>query len=372
MFIIIYILGHFIQMSFLLTQNDALLLRKLIQLDMKDAPYNCLLLLFSRCDIKLYLINLLTKGCLSNRDRSYLMKYILRRIIAKMPAALYRHALTLVATGQCAAAMVYLNLAITRGHLPSCALKAWILIKGREGVAKDHIGSFKLVDEGARLGCRHCQGVLAWHYRWGDEIRRDTARSLKLAYDSSDKGSRYGIFVLGRIFHIVAKENGTQDYSKVIELYNRAAEMYLDEAQCSLGFLYSNGLGITQDSAEALRLFQLAAHQRHPVALVNMALCYQFGDGVKKDMTEALRLLRLAAAQGDLRAMCEIGNCYENGKGVKSNQNEAICWYRRAHAAGYLEAEKYLTNLGVSKKKIAHWYSTAQVDKLKRCKDPSP
>ncbi len=183
-------------MSFLLTQNAELLLRKLILLDMNDVPYNRRQLLSSYCGMKLFLIKQLTQGCPSTRDKSYLMKYILRRITANMPASLYQYALTLVSTGQCATVMVHLNRAIIRGHLPSRALKAWLLIDGREGVAQDWNGAFELVEEGARLGCHHCQGVMARCCRWAmvsEEMKRDRwswrARAQGRAADTGSTSS---------------------------------------------------------------------------------------------------------------------------------------------------------------------------------------
>jgi hypothetical protein len=136
-------------MSSLLTQNAELLLIKLIIADVNDVPYSLKKILFSCFGMKIYIIQLLTQGCPSTRDKSYLMKYILQRLIANIPAALYQYALALVSTGQCAAAMVHLNRSIIRGHLPSCALKAWMLINGREGVAKDRNRAYELVEEGA-------------------------------------------------------------------------------------------------------------------------------------------------------------------------------------------------------------------------------
>jgi TPR repeat protein len=99
-------------------------------------------------------------------------------------------------SGQCAAAVVPLQRAIDWGNLPSRALMAWLLIHGREGVAKDRDRAFELVAAGARLGCHHCQGVMALCYKghghigYGCELNE--ARSLELALESAGKGSRYG------------------------------------------------------------------------------------------------------------------------------------------------------------------------------------
>ena len=240
----------------------------------------------------------------------YLEAHILRYIIANMPAALYRHALTLVSTGQCAIAMIHLNLAIYLGHLPSRALKAWMLIHGRKGVAPDNNLAFELVKDGTRLGCHHCQGVMARCYMWGHGIRLDQAQSLKLARKSSGLGSRYG--------------------------------------QNTLGVFYHYGIGgvVAHDSAQARALFLLAAAQNLDEAHYMLGNIYRFGDCVAKDYIEGLRLYQLAAAHGHHYAFYCVAECHEQGLGIPKNKAEAIRWYRRAHEAGNHGGRIVLHRLG--------------------------
>ena len=183
------------------------------------------------------------------------------------------------------------------------------MLDGREGVAKDLNGAFELVEEGARLGCHHCQGVMAHCYRFGCGCEVDQARSSELARESSGKGSRYGQNALGQLY-----ENGgggvAQDYAQAAAMYRLAAAQNLDAAENNLGLMYDEGLGVAQDYAEALRLYQLAAAQGHPWALANVA------------------------------------TCHENGEGVRKNKAEAIRWYRRAQAAGHPHAAGAVQRLG--------------------------
>ncbi len=175
----------------------------------------------------------------------------------------------LCASGQCAAAMVVLNLAVYLGHLPSRALMAHMLLQGREGVACDVKAAFKLVEKGARLGCHHCQGVMAMCYWRGDGCVRDAARSLELARESSGKGSRYGQDTLGE-FYRFGKEGVAQDHAQAVALYRLAAAQNLDGAQWILGHMYSRGLGVAQDDAEARRWYQLVAAQRYHIRVGRM------------------------------------------------------------------------------------------------------
>ncbi len=136
---------------------------------------------------------------------------------------------------------------------------------------------------------------------YGYGCEQDLARSLELARESSGKGSRYGQFVLGELYD--ADLGGVaQDYAQAVELYRLAAAQNLDEAQDSLGFMYTYGVGVAQDSAVALRLHQLAAAQGHPAALLNVAFCHEHGRGVPENKAEAIRWYRRAQAAGHLGA----------------------------------------------------------------------
>ena len=189
---------------------------------------------------------------------------LMHSVAAAVGSKMGKEAEELCASGQCAAAAVALKLAVDLGHLPSRALKAWLMLEGREGVARDRNGAFELVEEGARLGCHHCQGVMAECYRCGYGCEEDEERSLELARESSGKGSRYGQYVLGWLYWH-GRGGVAQVCAQALALYRLAAAQNLDVAQCDLGFAYSQGLyGVAEDDAEALRFFKLAAAKGIP------------------------------------------------------------------------------------------------------------
>jgi TPR repeat protein len=238
-----------------------------------------------------------------------LLHYQVRRVAAKLMHLLAatvgnnigNEAEELYASGQCAAAAVALKLAVYLGHLPSRALMAHMLIDGREGVAKNMNAAFKLVEDGARFGCHHCQGVMAHCYWGGYGCVEDESRSLELAHQSSGKGSKYGQCMLGRLYNW--GEGGVaEDRTEALALYQLAAAQNLDEAQWSLGRMYCEIphkiQSFTQDYAEALRFYQLAAAQGHPFALFSIAECHERGWAVRQNMDEAIRWYRRALAAG--------------------------------------------------------------------------
>ncbi len=230
-----------------------------------------------------------------------LIQSIVRRVAAGMVVAIRNNTATdaeeLCASGQCAASQPILQKAITLGHSHSRALLAQMMIHGREGVAQDRNSAFELVDEGARLGCHHCQGVLAVCYRGGYGCAIDFVRSLELARESSGKGSRYGQFVLGG-FYQYGIGGVAYDFAQALALYRLAAAQNFDEAQFILGWIYANGKGVARDHAEAMRLYQLAVAQGHPEALFRVASFHEYGHGVPANKAEAIRWYRRAQAAG--------------------------------------------------------------------------
>jgi len=183
--------------------------------------------------------------------------------------------------GRYRAAKAQLQRAIHLGDLPSRALEAWLLIGDlwmitdeMQGELEEQKRGFKLAKQGARFGCHHCQGVMSYCLCWGYGCKRDAARSLELARESSGRGSRYGQFALGEL-HYWGRGGLAQDHAQAAAFYGLAAAQGLDAAQCLLGHMYQKGHGVSQDFAEALRLFQLAAAQEHPAALFVAACCYE-------------------------------------------------------------------------------------------------
>ena len=211
----------------------------------------------------------------------------------------------LLSAGQYADATEPLQRAIQSGHLPSRALLAWIFMFAREGIAKNQNTAIELVQEGTRLGCHHCQGVLAYclwdcHNQFvifsGDLTVDLPPSCAEMAFASSTRGSAYGHFVLGILAEFA-------DESEALGYFRRAAEQHLDAAQYKLGkFMHEGGFCASSQYDETLRWFQLAAAQGHPDALFASGLMHELGHGVPADGAEAIRWYRRAAAAGHPRA----------------------------------------------------------------------
>jgi len=209
-----------------------------------------------------------------------------------------------LAAGQYALAVSPLQRAIELKHLPSLALMAWLLIHGREGIAKDTEAALGLAEEGTRLGCHHCQGVLAC---CETEDPQSEAQKLARAIASCQAGSMYGQYSLGEL-RLLANDD-----AEALAWFQLAAEQNLDRAQLELGrILYYNGLCPPEQHAEALRCFQLAAGQGDGDGLFCVGYMHELGHSVPADKNEAVRWYKRAAAAGHRRAAI----CVQNSHGA--------------------------------------------------------
>ena len=121
-------------------------------------------------------------------------------------------------------------------------------------------------------------------------------------------------------------------------------------AQAQLGYMYSEGMGVTKNYSEALRLYRMAAAQGNTNAQANIGGAYAFGQGVTKDYAEAFKWYSMAANAGDADGQDGLGNLYERGLGVKKNQVEAIKYYSQASRNGSEDATYALARLGQIKR----------------------
>jgi TPR repeat protein len=219
---------------------------------------------------------------------------LMHSLAAAVGSKVGKEAEELHASGQRSAAAVALKLAVDLGHLPSLPLKAWMMMDDSKDdevlrIDEDFKAVFELLEEGARLGCHHCQGVMARCYKSGFGCEADEERSLELARESSRKGSRYGQYELGDWYEERA------DYIRAAAQYRLAAAQNLDWAQLSLGIVHWR----ISDYAAALRWFQLAAAQGHYVAMSWVASFYEKGHGVPENKAEAIRWYKRAQEAGD-------------------------------------------------------------------------
>lgn len=128
------------------------------------------------------------------------------------------------------------------------------------------------------------------------------------------------------VFMRSSKENRFEEAAK---WFTKAAEKGHAGAQCALGLLYMQGLGVMQDKTEAVKWVRKAAEKGYDKAQYDLGECYSRGEGVAENKIEALKWYRKAAEQGYADAQYAIAECYYNGVGVVKDNIEAKKWYQK-------------------------------------------
>ena len=87
-----------------------------------------------------------------------------------------------------------------------------------------------------------------------------------------------------------------QDFKEAAKWYQKAAERGDPSAQCFLGALNRDGMGVSRDLREAVKWFRRSANQGDWIAQYNLGHCYERGEGVPQDFIEAYKWYNLDSA----------------------------------------------------------------------------
>lgn len=133
-------------------------------------------------------------------------------------------------------------------------------------------------------------------------------------------------------------KNNDDDYKKAVEWYVKAANQGFSEAQCALGYMYSQGKGVEQNSKRAAELYSKAANQGLAKAQYNLATLYLDGRGVPKDTKKAKELYTLAANNGDSDAQKYLEDLPEDNAYSSQNiaKNNMTFTYEKAQSSKHL------------------------------------
>jgi TPR repeat protein len=129
----------------------------------------------------------------------------------------------------------------------------------------------------------------------------------------------------------------------------KKASRYLDdcirrgnaEAMLSLGAMYYMGRGVSQDYTKAIKWYSKAADRGNHWANNNLGYCHYYGKSIPIDYEKALIYFMKAACDGNGNSMYKIGDMYYNGYFVKQDYNTAYYWYNKAYNVIYEGGECY-------------------------------
>jgi TPR repeat protein len=240
-------------------------------------------------------------------------------------------------------------------------------------LADDNIALQKSYEEEAQValklaeeGDTKAQAVISDMFMRGRGVKKDEAKGadwLCKSMKSSPDDPKFQV-ALGKMYANDTDQYVTHDYSKALELFQRAAAHGNAEAQYHIGFLYDFGDGVAKSPEEATKWYRQAAENGYAKAQFELGARYAGGTDAKKDYAEALRWFRKAADQAYPEALAWMGTMYNKGWGVPKNKMEAYFWDQLA--------ERYHTHYGnrgitfkpspkqsvVLEKRLADWVAT--------------
>ena len=159
-----------------------------------------------------------------------------------------------------------------------------------------------------------------------------------------------------------------KEYGEAYDVFVSAAEKGLAEAQCELGYMYAEGLGVTKDLEKSEHWYRMAANQGDGSALVSLGFMYYDGTVVPKNRLEAAKLWERALDIHPIPRGWDVwhvdvefllGDMYLNGDGVKQNYDEALRYLRRAANAGNAIAQNNLAYMYANGKGVEQDYEKA-------------
>lgn len=131
-----------------------------------------------------------------------------------------------------------------------------------------------------------------------------------------------------------------QDYNKAFSIFKPLADNGYMHAQLLLGYMYTDGLGVSKNKSKGISFFEKAASQGSSDAQYTLGEIFRTGDGTSKNLKRAFQYHLEAANSGDADSQFLIGIMYYMGDGVKQSYEGAVKWFSQARYQGYGQEAK--------------------------------
>lgn len=134
--------------------------------------------------------------------------------------------------------------------------------------------------------------------------------------------------------------SGDYTEDEIVGLLTDLADEGDVEAQFSLGYRHSFGMGVEQDYARSAHWYEKAAQQGHSTAMFNLGVMHFYGSGVDQDYKQAIDWYDQAARQGNADAQFILGTIYERGAHVDGDAGLAHMWFSLSSTNGFAIGEE--------------------------------
>jgi len=157
--------------------------------------------------------------------------------------------------------------------------------------------------------------------------RTPTPTSIEEAIERLKKRMEIGdviaIFNLG-VFYSDGTRGFSQDYTKALELWHRAAELGYSEGYLGIGNAYLYGRGVEVDEKKARHYYELAAMAGDEAARYNLGL----DEWRAGNMERALKHWMIAARDGYSNSLKQVKRLYTHEQATKEDYTRALQLYQ--------------------------------------------
>ena len=186
-------------------------------------------------------------------------------------------------------------------------------------------------------GDANAQATLAVAYEEGILVQKNLTEAVKW-YRKAGRVRQHRGAASSRESYTKKARAFLRATSRQFQWYGKAAALGYAPAQCNLGNLYRQGLGVSRDLEQAAKWYEVAARQGDAQSQSNLGYMYDHGQGVVQDYKQAVFWYRKAAEQGYSMAQRNLGVMYVLGKGVPTDESEGMKWFEKAAAQGLTTA----------------------------------
>lgn len=177
-------------------------------------------------------------------------------------------------------------------------------IQGSHGYRQNIEEGLSLMKSACRDGYPDACASLGRYHLTGQNVTKDLREALRLYLIAASTGYLSGISGVGDCYYKM------EDYEQAAIWYEKAAKLNDSGTANRLGYMYTNGLGVTKDEKEGFRYFVESANAGLKYGMFNTALGYELGRGVIKDLREAKKWYQKAADLGHERSAKKVLELY--------------------------------------------------------------
>jgi TPR repeat protein len=229
--------------------------------------------------------------------------------------------------------LLYIQKAIESHHGPSQAQLALMYLEGSGVVKNDDTAMYWIEKSMNEMKLAECyqQGMLFYH-------RKKLENNYDIALRYFKKASKANAYAQAQLGYMYLNSIGVeQDHGEAVRWHSIVENSYIGDSRYCRSKIYHCDQNGMQDFSKALKLYQEELEYfdfdnelpSNSDALQGIGLLYEYGDGVNQDFKKALEYYGRSASYKHMAAYYSIGLLNYYGKGVDRNYKEALLWFRK-------------------------------------------